>query len=742
MKRWTVKAAVMVAMLAGLGRVSIADDAATRPSDSPATQPTPMSLQSAVQKDADALKAAITKADPQTNNAKPSTDAKGTGDAKAASDAKVSTDSKTSTDAANASDARPADDGKTSASAKTASATAAMKPAAAAKPTDAKTTDAKPTTPADPTSKMPTPAELITRMRQAQAAQARIPKVAFFDLTGPLLEKPADFSFFGSDAGLTLRSLIDRLELARHDTSVRGVLITLGDGGLNLSQALELRTELNSLRRDGKRTFVYADSYDTTSYLAACGATDICMMQGGDIMVPGVGFEMMFAKGLLDKVGVKADYVQIGEYKGADEEYTRATASEELRGELNKLADSLYGQIVDTISMSRNLSHEDVKELMDDALVTARVAKSRGLVDHLVELDGVKEMINTELGRKVEVLYNYGEAEKEQVDLSSPFAILSLLNKKPAAPTRDGIAIVYAEGVIVDGNGGESLLGGDGNIGSETIREALRMADRDPKIHAIVLRIDSPGGSALASEVMWQAVRRVAKNKPVVISIGSEAASGGYYLASSGSYIFADPTAIVGSIGVVGGKFVYKDLFDKLGVNTESFLRGRNANLFSSNSEWTDSQRRQVTGWMRETYDQFTERVMTTREGKIKDIDAVARGRIFSAKQAKDLGMIDRLGGVKDAIEYTARLVDLQPGEYDVRVLPPARTLSDLLAAAGLGGPDALSPLVPKLGIGADSLTGALPRSVRQSLGQQMQLLMLLQQRPIMLAAPYTLVVK
>ncbi|MDP9172918.1 MAG: signal peptide peptidase SppA [Planctomycetota bacterium] len=686
MKRCSAAVVMFAVALGGLCQMGIADDPTTQPGNSPATQTSPMVVQS-------------------------------TGSPKSSSVEKQIA---------------------SAAEKKTAGVANAAKAAVSAKQTDS-----KPLGVADKQSnKFPTPAELMQRMRQVQTQQDKLPKVAYFDLAGPTLEKPADFSLFGKEEGLTLRVLIDRLESARHDNAVRAIFITLGDGSLNLSQALELRTELNSLHRDGKRTFVYADSYDTSSYLAACGATDICMMQGGDIMVPGVGFELMFAKDLLDKVGVKANYVQIGEYKGADEEFTRATASIELRGELNKLADSLYEQIIDTISLSRNISHDDVKELMDDALVTGRVAKNRGLVDHLVELDGMREMITAELGRKFELLTNYGAVEKDQVDLSSPFAFFALLNKKPVVSDRPAIGIVYAEGVIVDGDGGQGLFGGDSNVGSDTIRRALRLAERDDKIQAVVIRIDSPGGSALASEVMWQAVRRVAKTKPVIISIGSEAASGGYYLASSGEYIFADPTAIVGSIGVVGGKFVTHDLFEKLGLHTESFLRGRNSDLFSSSTDWTDTQRRQVTGWMHETYDQFTERVMTTRDGKIKDIDAIARGRIFSAKQAKDLGMVDRIGGVKDAIDYAANKVELEPGSYDVRVLPPAKTLADVFAAAGAGGSDAAMPFSPKLNISADSLINALPAPVRQSLSQEMQILMLLQQRPVVLAAPYSLTVK
>ncbi|MGA2441496.1 MAG: S49 family peptidase, partial [Tepidisphaeraceae bacterium] len=223
-----------------------------------------------------------------------------------------------------------------------------------------------------PANKFPTPAELMAKIQAAQKKDNPddSPKVAFFDLTQPVTEKPADFNLFAQDrTGVTLRVLIDRLEKARKDKAVRAVLIRLEEGAMNLSQAMELRDELGLLRQENKRTFVYADSYDTTSYIAASAASDICMLEGGEIMIPGVGFETMFAKGLLDKIGVKADFVQIGEYKGADEEYTRTQASEELKGELNKLADSLYGQIVGTISTSRKLPFDKVKDLVDDSLI-------------------------------------------------------------------------------------------------------------------------------------------------------------------------------------------------------------------------------------------------------------------------------------------------------------------------------------------------------------------------------------
>jgi protease-4 len=602
-----------------------------------------------------------------------------------------------------------------------------------------------------PSNHLLTPAELIAKMKARRVQEESQPRVAYFDLDEPVSEKPADFSFFANaDTGLTLRVLIDRLEQARQDKGIRAVLITLGDPELNLSQAMELRSELQALSKDGKRTFVYADEYDTSSYVAATGATDICMMDGGEIMIPGVGFETMFAKGLLDKVGVKADYVQIGEYKGADEEYTRTEASPELTGELNKLADSLYGQIIAAISSGRKLPTADVQQIVDQAMIPAADAKQHGLIDHLVEMDDLRQLLADQLGQKVDLLHHYAETKADQVDLSSPFALFSLLSRKPTEPTRDCVAIIYAEGVIVDGTADQGIMSGaSDNIGSEDFREAIREARRDDKTKAVVIRIDSPGGSALASEVMWQSVRELAKEKPVIISVGSMAASGGYYLASSGDYIFADPTAIVGSIGVVGGKFVLKDLFAKVGLNTQSFLRGKNADLFSESTEWDDQQRQQVTNWMKETYDQFTQRVMTTRSGKIKDIDAVARGRIFSASQAKDLGMIDEIGGVQAAIAYAAGQTDLRPGEYDVQVLPPARTLADMFSQDETSDDDdsgTLAPMRPKVSLNTptelSAFLASLPAPLRHATSQQLQILMLLQQRPVILASPYALIVR
>ena len=595
-------------------------------------------------------------------------------------------------------------------------------------------------------SKFPTPAELIKRLQQQKAAKAALSKVVHFDLASAVVEKPADFSLFGDATANSLRSIVQRMQMARDDKDVRAVLLTLGEPSLNFAQAQEVRDALAELRRAGKKTFVYSDSYDTVTYTLATGATNVCLMEGGEIMIPGVGMEATFYKGLFDKLGVQADYVQIGEYKGAEEPYTRTGASEQLKAEMNKLAAAMYGQIIDGIAQNRNLPPETVRQMIDDTMMTAKVAKERGFVDHLVDYHDLRELITSEMGNGLDIVSNFGQPQREPLDLSNPLALLSAMNKKQQeAPAKPAVALVYAEGTIIDGEGGESILGGSGGVGSAAIRRSLRRAAADDNVKAVVIRIDSPGGSAQASEVMWQAARAVAEKKPVVISIGSMAASGGYYLASAGDFIYADSSAIVGSIGVVGGKFVLKGLYDKLGLTTESFNQGRNADLFSSNKPFDERQRRLVTNWMKNTYEQFTQRVMTTRKGKIKDIDQVARGRIFLAREAKELGMVDEIGGVQTAIAHAANKAGLQNGQYDVKLLPTPRTLAELLFGAAAS--EASTPVTPKVAIDAQFgevslLLKSLDPTTRKALEQQFQMIQILQHRPVALVAPFVVTVR
>lgn len=609
---------------------------------------------------------------------------------------------------------------------------------AIARPTTAPATQPA-ETPATTRAGFPTAAELAEKIKAMQAQAEATPKFAYFDLNESVLEKPRDFSFFGSDTGLTLRDLLDRIDMAIEDEDVDGLLVHLRTTSFNLAQAQEIRRALVRAREADKRVFVYADAYDTTAYVMASGASDICMLEGGEIMIPGIGIETMFAKGLLDKIGVHADYVQIGEYKGADEQFTRTGPSDELREEMNKISDALYNQIIDGIAAARALPRDRVAAAVDEALITGPRAKELGLVDHLVDIDGIRELIQRELAiEELTLLSDYGAPGRETIDFTNLFALLAQLSKRPQVSDEPAIAIVYAEGMIIDGEGGEGLFSDGGTVGSEDIRRAMRLVGRDENIKGVVLRIDSPGGSALASEAMWQAVRRVAAEKPVVVSIGSMAASGGYYLASAADHIIADPSAIVGSIGVVGGKFVLKDLYGKIGLTTETFARGANADLFSSSSPFTEKQRQLVTQWMQNTYQQFTGRILQTRKDRIPDIDKVARGRIFLAQQAKEFGMVDQIGGIQEAIAYVAEKADLVEGEYDVRTVPAPMTFADLVN----GRNDVTAPMRPRVQVAEDSILRALSPKLRQMLGQQLQAIQLLQQKPVILVTPYVISVK
>ena len=578
---------------------------------------------------------------------------------------------------------------------------------------------------------------LALKYKEAEEAKKQLPQVAVFDLSSTLSEKPAEFLFFADQNALTHLNLVKRLLQAAEDKQIAAVLLTLRDPEIKLAQAQELRDALDRIRAAGKKVIVYADQYSTAGYIMATGASEICLLQGGEIEMPGVAVETMFAKGLLDKIGVQADMIQIGEYKGADESMTRTNASTELRGEMSRLVDSLYSQITRDISTRRNIPEKSVKALIDQAMISADSARQSHLVDTLVDIDGMRQLLARRLNAKeVELVKDYGQEERAEIDFSNPFALFQLLGKKSQVATGPAVAVVYVDGMIVSGDGSDSMFS-DSVAADGEIRKAMRLALRDSDIKAVVLRIDSPGGSALASEAAWQSIRRVAEKKTVIISVGGMAPSGGYYIASAGQRIFADPAAIVGSIGVVGGKFAMNGLYEKLGINTELFAKGENAGMFSSSQPFTDNQRVMIRNLMKQTYEQFVDRILTTRAQQIKDIDKVARGRIFAGEKALEVGLVDEIGGIQKAIDYAADKGGLQPGKYDLRVLPAPKTLADMIS----GNAQVQSTVKPSVqSIPAQLMV--LPPAARKMIFWEIALSTELSRRPVMVVTPVLLQVR
>lgn len=515
-------------------------------------------------------------------------------------------------------------------------------------------------------------------------------KVAHIRLAGPIGEAPPTFSLFGGSDRPSLRTLVGRLESAASDAKVHAVVLALDQPEMNASQMLELRAAIAKIRAAGKPVWVYFEQADAIQYQLAAGADRIAVSQGGEVGLTGLHGSLVFFRGLLDKIGLQADLVQIGKFKGAEEPFTRTEPTPELLGEINRLYDGLFDQMVATIAAGRKLAPAKVKDLIDHGPYLADDAREAKLVDAVVNRAEFMAELRTQLGGEVALVNNYGVSAAGKLDLSNPFALFKLLaaDVKPAPAAASRIGLVYIDGMIVSGKSEQGLFGGR-TSGSETLRKAFDKAADDAGIQAVVVRIDSPGGSALASEVIWQSLHGLAQKKPVVISVGHMAASGGYYIASAGGQIIAEPTSIVGSIGVVGGKVILRGLFGKVGISTTEISRGGNAAMLSTMTPFTEAQRKLVSGQMDKVYQQFLLRVKDGRGKRITKIDDVAQGRIFLAPQAKENGLVDQLGGLNEAIASAAAKAKIDT--YEVQVMPAAKTLIDVLTHMFDGDDEAVS---------------------------------------------------
>ncbi|MBX3444501.1 MAG: signal peptide peptidase SppA [Planctomyces sp.] len=518
----------------------------------------------------------------------------------------------------------------------------------------------------------------------APAKGAETATIAVFTLDSVSEVPTPDDPIFGAMGGESLIGLVQRIDKAAKDPAVKGIILLVGGGGLGQGQIEEVRQVLARFRESGKPIYAHADSLTTGTYSVLCGSNRLSVSPTGDVFLTGIYGEQMYLHGLLSKFQIEPDFLTCGSYKSAAEMFTRSGPSDEAREMYTWLYDSIYDSMIALIAEGRGVSGDQAREWIDRGLFSAERALAGGLIDAAEHRQSFQEHVSAQHGGTVKYDRSYGRAKGPEIDLNNPFAALQLWAQILSGPqqkksTKDAIAIVYVDGPIMVGNADISPLGGTGGAFSEPIRKALDEAARDDKVKAVVLRVDSPGGSAIASEIILNATRRVKEKKPLIVSMGNVAGSGGYYVACGSDVIFADKATITGSIGVVAGKLGTNAMWENLGIHFEPIARGKRAGILSSGERFTDEERQELQGWMDEVYGVFKGHVVSIRGDRLKKpIDDLAGGRVFTGAQALEYGLVDRLGTLSDAIAHAAEQAGVT--DYETRALPkPTNFLEQLL---------------------------------------------------------------
>lgn len=494
------------------------------------------------------------------------------------------------------------------------------------------------------------------------------------EVGGKFIERTA-FSWRGG-SGTELHALTERLRGLAKDDKVTGVLLRVASLEISLPDAVELRVAMHALRAAGKTLACHTEDASNASYLVLSACERIGLAPLGQVAITGPAAMPIHLKGLLDRLGITADFLHVGAYKGAAEPLTREAPSDEMKETLGAILDRRYQTMVDVISADRKLDAAAVKTLIDRGLFPSPQAKDAKLVDDIASFETFRDAVGATTWTKIEMSL---EGKDQFVAMMKIARFLGAIPvEKPAGPH---VAVVYALGDIVDG-GGDGVLGARQQIASRTLVAALRAIAADDTVKAVVLRIDSGGGSAQASELIWQAVEQLEAKKPVIVSMSDVAASGGYYIASGATQIFALPDTLTGSIGVVGGKIAPGGALAKLGVTTFPMGRGKRATMMASLGPWNAEEKEVIQKSMEDVYEVFTARVASGRAGKVKDVKAIAQGRVWTGEKAKELGLVDTLGGLGDALAAAQAAGKVLPS-MALEIYPPSPTLRDVIGSFG-----------------------------------------------------------
>jgi protease IV len=500
-------------------------------------------------------------------------------------------------------------------------------------------------------------------------------------LSQPLLKTPATF-----------RDIIDALHKAEKDNRVKGFAAHLQDATFNVAQAQELRDTIAEFRKSGKFAYIFADSYGgftpgMSDYYLACSFDQIWLAPVGMVGINGVAAEVPFVRGILDKIGVIPQFSHKGKYKSASESLTETDITAPNREATEDLVNDLFDQLVKGISADRKIPEADLLKLVDNAPYTDDESLKNKLVDHLGGYDEFIDQAKKDAGITTEKPADLISSYAAQVDKSDDKKDLPDILKKydnkpeePAKPAARKIALIYGVGEMVSYKDEHGTFGGDG-MSAEKVTEAFKAAEKDGDVAAIVFRVDSPGGSAQAAET----IRRVMvdarkKGRPIIMSMGGMAASGGYWIATGADKVVAQPATLTGSIGVFGGKMVVSPLWDKLSVNWVGIQKGGNARMWSSNKPFSDAEYARFDALLNNTYEEFLSHVSDARKMTHDQADAIAQGRVWTGREAKDRGLVDELGGLDKAIELAKKEAKLDTTkEIKVQVYPPPQNGFDQL---------------------------------------------------------------
>lgn len=519
-----------------------------------------------------------------------------------------------------------------------------------------------------------------------------------FTLSGTYTDTK-EISIFGASSTKTLRGLFRKLDALKNDDEVAGIIFKIGGIGIGWGNLQELRNKLGEFRDAEKEMIGYFESGGNAQYLLATAMDRIVLMPTGNLNLIGLRAEILFYKGLMEKLDIEADMIAMGKFKSGIEPYTRDGMSDAFRESMTGLLDDLWTQMLEKIANGRDgITPEIAAELIDRGPFTAKEALAAKLVDELQYYDELLDAINETPDTKVA---KQGDEKKRKMpDMNSFMGLMELfkmLNPPQRAkprPAENQLALIYASGAILPNV--NLPFPTTSVITPRVLKNAFKKARSDDAIKAVVFRVDSPGGSALASDLIWREVMLTQREKPVVVSMANMAASGGYYISMAAGTIVAQPGTLTGSIGVFGGKLNLKGLYNKVGLTKEIIVHGQNATLYSDYGGFTPAERERVEKRMKTTYEDFVTKAASGRKATYDEIDAVAQGRVWTGKQAKELGLVDELGGLETALSIAKKQVGLtDEDKVDIIVLPEQKTFFEQMMESMLEEQAGISTPLP-----------------------------------------------